>query len=76
MIFSSSCLHVLLYHVHRYELIRMALAATNVDTMFGAVQFNQFRRNIKKDPVTTQVTVGCSKVQKCTLCLPLIDDAL
>jgi hypothetical protein len=36
----------------------MALAATNVDTMFGAVQFNQFRRNIKKDPVTTQVTSG------------------
>jgi hypothetical protein len=33
----------------------MALAATNVDTMFGAVQFNQFRRNIRKDPVTVQV---------------------
>lgn len=50
-----------------YERVRRALAQLDVPTFFGHVRFNQNRRNVGKQPATTQVlgpTNECINIEK------------
>ena len=44
-----------------YDRILRTLARLDIETFYGRVQFNSFRRNVALDPVTTQVFVRQTK---------------